>query len=53
MIGQLLHERFAMRNDQLSFAKGYWYVKAKGSIVPIANLDNSIHKRPEYLRRGK
>jgi hypothetical protein len=56
MLKQLQHKRFTivsvgrqMRNGLLSSPGCYWYVLAHRSIEPIANDNDSIHKRPWYI----
>jgi hypothetical protein len=56
MLKSLQHKRFTpvsagrqMRNDKLSSPICNWYVRVNGSIEPTGNMDDGIHKRPDYI----
>lgn len=59
MLKQLQHKRFTtlfadrwMRNDNLSLSIYPRYVQANRSIEPTGNMEDSIHKRPDYVHAG-
>lgn len=45
----LLHKRFTIQNEALSFSGGYWYVQVSDGFAPITNEIDSDYKQPDDI----